>query len=152
MTTLREVLYETIHRDPVKPMKVIAEELGMAESYLTRAALPDPEEAENGCGCRFPLKKLIPLIQITGNFAVLDHIEHSLGRVAIKLPQGEQGMKQVVRLTMTTVKEFGELIAQLDAGMADGSLSDHEISRIEKEGYDAVQAITILMQVIKGMK
>lgn len=77
-TTLRECLYNTIHRSK-KPLKVIAEEIGMSENYLTRAALPDPEESETGTGCRFPLKKLIQLIRATGDYSVLDNIEHSLG-------------------------------------------------------------------------
>lgn len=59
MSTLKECLYATIHRNK-KPLKLIAEEIGMSENYLTRSALPDLEESDTGSGCRFPLKKSIP--------------------------------------------------------------------------------------------
>ncbi len=148
MNTLRETLYTTIHRNE-KPLKLIAEEIGMSENYLTRAALPDPEESENGSGCRFPLKKLIPLIQSTGDFSVLDRIEESLGRVAILMPRANGCSSDICRNAMKAVKEFGELMGALDASIADGKLTDDEISTIKDEGYDAIQAIINLLHIIK---
>lgn len=122
----------------------------MSENYLTRSALPDPEEAETGSGCRFPLKKLIPLIRATGDFTILDHMEDALGRVAIPVPRVSESMKDICRLTMKSVKEFGELMATLDASMADGRLTENEIVALQAEGYEAVQAITNLMYNIKA--
>ena len=144
MNTLRDMLYQTIHRNP-KPLKRIAEDIGMSENYLTRAALPDPEESETGSGCRFPLKKLVPLIQSTGDFSVLDHIEDSLGRVAVQIPRNPGSSGEIVRLAMKSVKEFCELMSVLDAGIADGRLTDKEILSIKTESYHAIQAITALM-------
>jgi hypothetical protein len=152
MKTLREAIYETIHRDPAKKLADIAEVIGMSESYLTRAGLPDQEESETGSGCRFPLKKLLPLIQYTGNFAILDYIEQSLGRVAIPLPRGNGDKKEIVRLAMASVSEFGQLMTRLDEGIEDGKLTADEVSSIEKEGYEAIQAITSLLQNLKAMK
>lgn len=148
MNTLRECLYATVHRNR-KPLKAIAEEIGVSENYLMRSALPDPEESETGSGCRFPLKKLIPLIRVTGDFSVLDLIEDSLGRVAIPIPKATESMKDVCRLTMKSVKEFGELMANLDAAMTDGKLTDDEIASLQGEGYESVQAITNLLHCIK---
>ena len=148
MNTLREALYETIHRNG-KPLKLIAEEIGMSENYLTRAALPDPEESETGSGCRFPLKKLIPLIQSTGDFSVLDRIEASLGRVAVQIPRSTDSTKDIVRLTMRSVKEFGELMSALDASIADGHLTGDEVDRLKEESYQAIQAITALIKQIE---
>lgn len=120
----------------------------MSENYLTRAALPDQDESDNGTGCRFPLKKLVPLIRATADFSVLDHIEQSLGRVAIALPPPSDSLQDVYRLSMRSIKEFGELMASLDAGMADGKLTAKEISHLRTEGYEAVQAITCLLHGI----
>lgn len=150
MNTLKDCLYATVHRNR-KPLKLIAEEIGMSENYLTRSALPDPEESETGSGCRFPLKKLIPLIRATGDFSLLDHIEQSLGRVAIKAPFPASTDADIYRLTMQTVKEFGELMGDLDSSMADGRITDNEIEHVKNEGYDAVQAIvTLLHNLEKG--
>ena len=103
--TLRECLYETIHRTHGRSLKLIAEEIGMSQSYLTRAALPDHDEDEGGSGCRFPLNKLVPLIKATNNYSVLDSLEASVGRVAVAMPKGESSLHDVCRLAMQTVKK-----------------------------------------------
>jgi hypothetical protein len=149
MKTLRDTLYQTIHRNH-KPLKLIAEDIGMSENYLTRAALPDHEDSETGSGCRFPLKKLVPLIQSTGDFSVLDQIEDSLGRVAIPVPKATGTSMEIVRLTMKSVKEFGELMSMLDASIADGRLTDDEIAHLKVESYHSIQAITALVYQIEN--
>jgi len=148
MMTLRDCLYRTIHRNG-KPLKAIAEEIGMAESYLSRSALPDMEDSETGTGCRFPLKKLIPLIHATDDYSVLDFIEQSLGRVAIHLPKISNDLPDICRLTMQTVKEFGQLMSEIESSMADGNVNERERSRIRKEGYEAVQAIMNLVKSVE---
>ena len=147
MSTLKDCLYATVHRNQ-KPLKLIAEEIGMSQNYLTRAALPDHEECDTGSGCRFPLNRLIPLIRATGDFTILDHIEDSLGRVAIVKPPASAGNSEVCRQAMAAVKEFGDLMGKLDAGLADGKLTDAERERIIEEGYEALQAIVCLMHTI----
>jgi len=152
MMTLREALYETIHRNK-KPLKVIAEEIGMSENYLTRSALPDLEDSETGTGCRFPLKKLIPLIRSTNDYSVLDNIEHSLGRFGVLLPPvGNASTTDICRLTMQSVKEFGQLVGEIEKAIADNKIKPSERERIQAEGYEAVQAILSLMAACKGAR
>lgn len=151
MTTLKESLYGTIHRN-TKPLKLIAEEIGMSENYLSRAALPDTEESDTGSGCRFPLKKLVPLIRSTGDFSVLDHIETSLGRIAIKAPSPAATTAEIYRLTMQAVKEFGELMSELDSDLADKRITEAEIDRIKSEGNEAMQAIATLLHNLTAGK
>lgn len=147
--TLRESLYNTIHRSK-KPLKVIAEEIGISENYLTRAALPDLEDSDTGTGCRFPLKKLIPLIRATNDYSVLDHIEHSLGRFGVLLPPPAGTLTaDVCRLAMKSVTEFGELMAHVESA-ADHKIKPVERENILREGYQAVQAIMSLMAACKG--
>lgn len=151
MSTLKDRLYNTIHRN-AKPLKAIAEEIGMSENYLSRAALPDLEESDTGSGCRFPLKKLVPLIRATDDYAILDFIEDSVGRVAVHVPPATITNREVYRLAMQAVKQFGELMGGLDAGLADGKLTAAEKDRISKEGYLAVQAIVTLLHTLKNGK
>ena len=150
MKTLTECLYETIHKNK-KPLKLIAEEVGVSDSYLTRAALPDQEDSETGTGCRFPLKKLIPLIWSTNDFSTLDFIEQSVGRVAIKLPlRAKASTADVCRLTMQSMKEFGKLIGNVEEATEDGKVTTVENEKIQAEGYKAIQAILSLMAACKG--
>lgn len=150
--TLREVLHNTIHCHPTLKVPVIAERIGISENYLYRAALPDQEDSDTGTGCRFPLKKLIPLIQTTQDFSVLDHIEQSVGRVAVRIPQGAASNSEICKLAMESVKEFGELMAELDSSLNDRKLTRDEVERINKEGYEAVQAIMALLHNLKAGK
>ena len=146
--TLKDCLYQTLHRNN-KPLKAIAEELGVSESYLYRAALPDPEDSETGTGCRFPLKKLISLIRVTGDFCTLDHIENALGRVAIALPRTDSGLTDICRMTLASVREFGELMAKVTKSLDDDDISDNELADVLKEGYEAQQAITALLAAME---
>jgi hypothetical protein len=152
MTTLKDCLYRTIHRNK-KPLKAIAEEIEMAESYLTRSALPDLDESETGTGCRFPLKKLIPLVRATGDFSALDFIERSLGRVAVKLPGSKAGsLRDICRLTLRAVSEFGEVMQEVEKSMADQLVTREELDQIREEGYQAIEALLALMHALEKQK
>lgn len=143
--TLKDCLYQTLHRNQ-KPLKLIAEEIGMSENYLYRSCLPEPEESEIGTGCRFPLKKLVSLVRCTGDFSVLDFIEQSLGRAAFPLPTSSCTLSDLYRLAMVSVREFGQFMAEMEADLVDGKITAAESARIRKEGYEAVQAIVNLLQ------
>lgn len=145
--TLDEALYNTIHRND-KPLKAIAEEIGMSASYLTRSALPDNEDSETGSGCRFPLKKLISLIRATGNFSVIDFVEHALGRVAFKLPVC-RGEKDIVRQAMKATKEFGELMGEVSKAMDDRIITKPEREDIQREARHTIEAVCALLQMVK---
>jgi hypothetical protein len=150
--TLKDNLYRTIHRNK-KPLKVIAEEIGMSENYLTRAALPDSEESDTGTGCRFPLNKLIPLIKATDDYGVLDFVEKELGRVGVVLPNHKQKtVKDICRLTMKAVREFGEFVGEIEKSLGDQTLDEKEYERIQQEGYQAMQIISSLMSACKPEK
>lgn len=146
--TLKDELYETIHRNK-KPLKAIADELDVSENYLTRAALPDQEDSETGTGCRFPLKKLIPLLRCTNDNRVLDYIESAVGRVAYSLPKAGASAKDLYRQAMRATKEFGELIGALEQALADDVLTEEEKLQILKDGYKAMQGQAALLEAVK---
>lgn len=144
--TLKEALYNTIHRNPELGVGAIAEQLNMAESYLYRSALPDQDtDGPNASGVRFPLKQLIPLIKATGDYQVLDHIENCLGRVAIHVPR-EQATPDVLQMkAINSAAEFGRLMGEVHQALADDKLSRSEKDLICKVGWEAISA---LMQII----
>ena len=145
--SLKDALHDTIHRHQTKSVRAMADEMGMAESYLYRSALPDQDTGGDGAsGVRFPLKMLIPLIRTSGNFAVLDYIEHTLGRVAIPLPKVSSELSEISRKAIRSAREFGELMAECDRSIADGTITKEEAKRIEQEGYGALQAISVLVE------
>ena len=143
------ILYETIHRNKDRSLKLIAEEIGVSQSYLTRAALPDQDEEEGVLGVDFPLNKLVPLIKATNDYSVLDSLEASVGRVAVAMPKGESSLHDVCRLAMQSVKKFGDLMGIVGQGMANEGLLPDEKKKIKKEGYEALAAITALLMAIE---
>jgi hypothetical protein len=144
--TLKEAVYETVHHSE-KPLKLIAEEIGMGISHLTRAALPE----ENGTGCNLPSEKITPIIRSTNKYTILDVLEQSVGRVGIKLPDYDKVPKaDICQLTMKSMVEYGELIKEIEKAIAENKIKPDEQKRIMKEGYDAVQAILTLMFACKG--
>lgn len=65
MRDLKTSLYLTVHGGK-KSVEQIADECGITANYLYRACL------EGESGCRFPLDLLLPLMQATGDYRVLD--------------------------------------------------------------------------------
>ncbi len=145
--TLKEALHKTIHQHETLSVEAMAEELGVSASYLYRSVLPDEDmsKGKKTTGVRFPLKQLAPLIRLTGDFQALDHIEQSLGRVAIPLPPTRASVKTLQIDAMKAVAEFGDLMRVLAESCADNTLDKAERRQICKEGYEAVQAI---MQIV----
>jgi len=149
--TLKSILYEIIHKHPEKSLEQLAEEVGMSPSYLTRAALPDKDDVENpdlATGCRFPLKKLIPITRASGDFRLLDHIESALGRVAFELPKNRPGMEKLYAELSKSIKEFGELVRVIGDSMDDGKITAAEREQCKKEGYDLIQAVALLLYTL----
>ncbi len=78
---IKDVLYQTVHQNK-KPVKQIADEIGISSNYLYRSALPDDES-----GVKFPVQLLLPLMKSTGDYSMLKHIAKLSGYVLIKMPK-----------------------------------------------------------------
>jgi hypothetical protein len=147
--TLQEALYETIHKSK-KPLKLIAEEIDMSQSYLTRSCLPTKDDLDTGTGCNFPLRKLIPLTKATNKYLILDVLEHGVGRCGIILtPPGKLSISDICKLAMHSAKEFGELAGEVEAAIFDEEVTAEECKKITREGYHTIQAILSLMMSCK---
>lgn len=148
--SLKDALHQTIHRHPKLSVAAIAEEIGMAESYLYRAALPDPDtDGPDASGVRFPLKKLVALIRSTNNFIVLDYMERQLGRVAIPLPDTPESLSDLHTKVTAAISEFSDVLKKYTSSIADGKVSAGEAEDLECEAYEAIQAIHSLVLAIK---
>jgi len=79
--SLKEAIYVTVHRSK-KNINEIAEDLSLSDNQLYRYCYNE----EDSSHADLPLRRLLPLIKTTGNFAILDYLENRLGRVAIKIP------------------------------------------------------------------
>jgi hypothetical protein len=140
--TLREALYEVVHHSAV-PAKVQAEELGISYSYLANAANPDMDSFD------FQLRHILQLTRLTQNFAVLDFIEKSLGRVPILIPTATIGTAEIVEEFGKTSKEFGELAREIGSSLADGRIDPVEFVKLECEAWDLIRETVMLVEKLR---
>lgn len=147
MIDLKTHLHGTIHRH-AKPVPQIADDLGISASYLYRAALPC--EGETATGCRFPLDLLIPLVRSTGDYQVLDYLEAAVGRVAIALPHGAAGTRELAGQVCRTISEFGDVARAAGSAIADGRVTKREAESVERESLEVVREIMALVEAVKA--
>lgn len=137
-STLRDALHETVHNGGV-PMRRLADQLGISYSYLANAANPNLEDFN------FQLRHLMPLINATGSFAVLDHIENACGRVAFCLPQAGKDHLEITQGLLELVGRIGDLSHKMREILADGQIDQHEYKRVEPVFFGLLQEISGLM-------
>ncbi len=136
--TLRDALHETVHNGGV-PIKQLHERLGISYSYLANAANPNLEEFN------FQLRHLMPLINATGNYAVLDYLENACGRVAFSLPEVGKDNLEITQGLLELVGRMGDLSHEMRNILADGLIEEHEYRRVEPVFFDLLREIASLM-------
>ncbi len=147
--TMKECLYDTLHHHDTLSIEAIAEELDMTKSYLYRTALPDMDmDGEKATGVRFPLKQLVPLVRVTGDYQVLDQLEWSLGRVAITIPRHDKrSVSDTQKTALDATVRFGNLIKEIQQSLDDGVINSAEQQRIDKAGRKLIQEVVSLLSV-----
>lgn len=140
--SLREALYDMVHNSSI-PAKAQAEELGISYSYLCNAANPNLE------GFDYQLRLIIPHTRLTQNFAALDYIEQSLGRVAIQIPALGPSPADLIEEFAKTTAEFGDLAREIGQALQDGRVEEDEFKRLEKEGWELIRQTVLLLEKVR---
>jgi hypothetical protein len=120
-------LFKLIHDIPARSgvtLEDLAEAAGKPYKTLWREM--SPEHANGKLG----LDTLFFITARSGDFAALDYLEATLGRVAFQLPRvpGLGGLHQSMAVA---AQECGDVIAQLCKDLADGRLDDPEKALME---------------------
>ncbi len=89
--------------------------------------------------------------EITGDHGPLFAQAEALGYLLLPMPDVETGSTESTNALTAAVVEFGEFISEAARDMHDNSVSDNELSRIEREGTQALAAIHKLMQVAHAL-
>lgn len=102
-------------------------------------------------GHKFGADLVLPIMNLANSDEPIHFLARHRGGVFVKLPEvtGDGGPVQLAALN--SVKEFGELMGEVGAGLASGGLSRDECDCITKEGQEAVTAIMALLQVVGEM-
>jgi hypothetical protein len=106
MRDLKTDLYLTVHSCS-KSVDQIADECGISASYLYRAC----NEGESGC--RFPLELLLPLMQATGDYRLLDHLNARAERITVRLPRVSRLKKKDPKAVNEITKHFTDAMSDV---------------------------------------
>ncbi len=106
MRDLKTDLYLTVHQSS-KSVEQIADAIGVSASYLYRACL------EGESGCRFPLELLLPLMQATGDYRLLDHLNARSERITVKIPRVSRLKKKDPRVVNEISQHFNDAMADV---------------------------------------
>jgi hypothetical protein len=132
--SLKQELYETLRRSNLK-VSVIADKMGAGESHLYKATTPDS-------GVNFPLEWLIPLMNITKDYRVLEYVNSLCGFAAYKIPAG--GLKK----GLVSVAELQKLLGEVQTRLY--YFYDH-MNDAEKQMIDVQPIIKLIKDAIKAL-
>ncbi len=104
MKDLKTTLYLTVHGSKLS-VPEIADRLGISASYLYRCCL------EGESGVRFPIELLLPLMQATNDYRLLEHLNARAGRISVRLPR-------VRRLKLRDPRAVNQIQQHFNAVMA----------------------------------
>lgn len=136
-------LYRAAHNFP-PGMGTLASALGVAESSLqNKVSITNP-------GAHCSPEEMARILELTGDHGALHALNARLGYVALALPRmSDASDDSAVQLMTSSIKEFGELMAETSADLANGQVSDNELKRITKEGVEAIAAIQQLLAYVQ---
>jgi len=102
-------------------------------------------------GHKLGANMVLPIMDLANSDEPVHFLARQRGGVFVKLPQvpGDGGPVQLAALK--AVEEFGQLMAEVGADLADGKLTRDECDRITKEGQEAVTSIMCLLQTVGEM-
>lgn len=102
-------------------------------------------------GHKLAANLVLPLMLRTGSDRAMQFFARNLGGVYLASPQPAQSAESLLSGLAVSFKEFGEYAEVAAASIADGIVTASELGRIEKEGYEAVTAITAVILKARGL-
>ena len=119
--------------------KEVAAELGVSLSLVYKWAQPN---TDLGSGSRNPLDRVLELLRITKDPAIVEWLCERCGGYFVRNPESscEQGY-EVMPATTQIVEQFGALLAEISRAAQDDSITADESERIRKI-WDALKSFT----------
>lgn len=95
------------------------------------------------------LRDAVKMTIVTRDFRVLDAFAVQCGRMTIPLPEMlDLESDDCMQALGQTSREFSEMCAEVCGSLSDGSISDNELARIQREGGHLVATIQSLLAAV----
>jgi hypothetical protein len=92
---------------------------------------------------------IIPLCLASGSREPVKFLCRQLGGSYVPLPAPEARNLGLLKGLAEAIREHGEFVGETAAGIADGDVPGELLARIEKEGYEAIEATLSLMSLAR---
>lgn len=125
--------------------QVLASVVGKSSTSLSHEVNP------NYPGAKLGLADAVRLSEWTGDRQVLNAFAGRMSCMVVPLVASVPGAEGVAAYTAALASEFGELMAACAAGLADGTVTDNERTRIEREGAELMAALQRLLGEVRAM-
>lgn len=100
--TIEDAVYSTVHHNN-RTVEDISAQTGTGKNHLYRMANPHDE-------CNLPVRLLVPLMNVTEDFCILDFLARKTGHICIKQPRGIRKGTDPRMDISTYSKEFNEML------------------------------------------
>lgn len=137
-------LYRAAHNYPCG-VAVLAGFLGCSEHSLQHKVSPSYP------GAHCSPEELVTICEVTGDLGPLQAQAARLGQMLLPMPS-VAGMDGDLALQLASAcKEFGEMVTEISADLADGKVTPNEQRRIEREAAELIASIHALLGYTAGL-
>jgi len=121
----------------------MAEALGISPQYFY-----DIIEGKGYC----PPDLIAKLIKLTHDKDIVDFFLKDAGLVAVPISKAEETKKNLYDAFLRIPREIGDVARVFEKAIQDGILTNQEIQKIDREIYEAIQALEVFRHKIKNFK
>jgi hypothetical protein len=123
-----------------------------AQLVMKPGTLYNKAEADADSHHQPTLRDVINVTRVTGDFRILDSLDHLFNRAAYDLTPGlEVSDAAVLDLLCRVNSENGHMHAALTAGLADGKFTRAELAAVRGEAFELITAVLTFVHRLEGM-
>lgn len=89
------------------------------------------------------------LTDFTGDLRILQAWAGEAGQMLVPLPVLGDGSDECLARAADAAREFGELLGVVSAGLADGTVSDNELDRVQREATQLFASVHRLLAAVQ---
>jgi hypothetical protein len=92
---------------------------------------------------------VLPLMRVTDCDKPMHFLARELGGVFLRTPEPATGGGELALTLASSAREYAEFMQESAASIADGKIPADQLSRMTKEGHEAVEAIMTMLRLAR---
>ncbi len=137
-----DAAYHTAHDFP-GGVPALAQRMAMSANTLAHKV------GLNNTTHHLTLREATAMQEVTGDVRMLHAMADALGYTCISLHSNGQGM--TLEKVMAMAKEFGDVLASVNAAVSDGQVTPNEMKDCERQAAELTAALNGVLATVRGM-